>query len=193
MLRNKLNPRAKYVYESRNHSDCCVSYFHMCRDLPWFNFQDGTFDYFFEAFMAGELCNGDYFEHVLHGCARRNEPNVLFFTCEILKADTPGMFTELTYFLGGQYVKMFEQDGHLLRTIMRSSSLELMGRLFEPNASDIAAIVPNFNKTNFAMSRAFGNGRPETFKLFRKRQVTAWRVHFTSERARRPQAKLEEK
>ncbi|CAN8004431.1 unnamed protein product, partial [Ixodes hexagonus] len=95
LLRDAFNPKAKYVYVARNPWDCCVSHYHNCRDLAFFKFADGTFDDFFEAFVAGELCNGDYFEHVLHGHTRRNEPNVFFFTYETLKADTPGTIIKL--------------------------------------------------------------------------------------------------
>ncbi|KAH7972575.1 hypothetical protein HPB52_013627 [Rhipicephalus sanguineus] len=42
---------AKYIYVARNPYDCCVSYFYHTRDMPEYNFQDGTFDKFFEMFL----------------------------------------------------------------------------------------------------------------------------------------------
>ncbi|CAN8004433.1 unnamed protein product [Ixodes hexagonus] len=193
LLRNKLNPRAKYIYVARNPWDCCVSYFHMCRGLPWFKFQDGSFDDFFEAFMAGELSNGDYFEHVLHGYARRDEPNVFVLTYESLKADTPGMILKLAYFLGDEHGKMLEQDEDLLRTVMSKSSLEFMGRILEPKWSDFAAIVPNFNEMNFTTNGTLENERLRNFKIFRKGKVNAWKEQFTPEQALRLLARLKEK
>ncbi|CAN8004434.1 unnamed protein product [Ixodes hexagonus] len=165
----------------------------MCRDLPWFRFQDGSFDDFFKAFMADELGYGDFFDHVLHGYARRNELNVFFLTYEALKADTTGMILKLAYFLGDEYGNMLEQDEDLLRHVMGKSSLEFMGRVLEPRRSDAAAIIPHFDEKNLATNEAFENKRPKTFKIFRKGQVNAWTDHFTSEQAQRLHAKLEEK
>ncbi|KAG0416261.1 hypothetical protein HPB47_006566 [Ixodes persulcatus] len=118
LLLQNFNDRAKYVYIARNPWDTCVSLYHFMRGITEFQFEDGTFDDFFEAFVTGDLCYGDYFDHVLHGYARKDDPNVFFFTYEQLKADTPGVILKLAYFLGEEYGKMLEGDQEMFRERM---------------------------------------------------------------------------
>ncbi|KAH7957033.1 hypothetical protein HPB52_014492 [Rhipicephalus sanguineus] len=61
---------AKFVYVARNPWDVCVSFYHMVKDLSVFRFQDGTFDDFLEAFLAGGFGFGSYFQHVASGLGK---------------------------------------------------------------------------------------------------------------------------
>ncbi|KAM7298647.1 amine sulfotransferase-like [Ixodes scapularis] len=192
LLRNNFNAKAKYVYVARNPWDCCVSYFNMCRTIPFFKFEEGSLDDFLDAFLTGGLGNGDYFEHVRDAYARRNEPNVFFLTYEDLKADTPGMILKLAYFLGDEYGKALEQDEDLLRKVLERSSLEFMGRVLEPKASDLQTIVANFKDVNFTPCELSFKDRPNKFKTFRKGQVNTWKEYFTTEQAQRVQARLQD-
>ena len=67
-LRRELTPfsdLAKYVVIARNPFDCAVSFFHHTRGFPrHYDFVDGTFEDFFDCFIAGEVDFGDYFDHL---------------------------------------------------------------------------------------------------------------------------------
>ncbi|KAH7959297.1 hypothetical protein HPB49_010142 [Dermacentor silvarum] len=80
LYRETMNEKSKYIYVARNPWDVCVSLFHMVTDLSVYQFQDGTFEEFFEAFVEGDVGYGSYFEHVAAGYALKNEPNVFFAT-----------------------------------------------------------------------------------------------------------------
>jgi len=56
---------ARYVVVVRNPYDCAVSFFHHTRGFEkHYGFSAGTFDDFFECFLAGEVDFGDYFDHL---------------------------------------------------------------------------------------------------------------------------------
>lgn len=76
LSRDAITKEGKYVYVARNPWDVCVSLFHMVTNLSSHKFQDGTFEEFVDAFLAGDFGYGDYFEHVASGYALKNEPNV---------------------------------------------------------------------------------------------------------------------
>ncbi|KAG0443224.1 hypothetical protein HPB47_015159 [Ixodes persulcatus] len=94
---------AKYIYICRNPFDCCVSFFYHTKAMPEYEFQDGTFDEFFEMFIEGKVDFGDYFDHVLSWYEHRNDPNVLFLTYEDLKKDTATWVLKIADFLGEEY------------------------------------------------------------------------------------------
>ncbi|KAL1436969.1 hypothetical protein MTO96_048990 [Rhipicephalus appendiculatus] len=93
---------AKYIYVIRNPYDCCVSYYHHCKGLPWYRFTDGSFDDFVDAFVRGKVTYGDYFDHLLSWYDHRNDPNVLFLTYEDLKKDAPASVLRIADFLGAR-------------------------------------------------------------------------------------------
>ncbi|XP_029847770.2 sulfotransferase ssu-1-like [Ixodes scapularis] len=193
LLLQNFNDRAKYVYVARNPWDTCVSLYHFMRGITEFQFEDGTFDDFFEAFVTGDLCYGDYFGHVLHGYARKGDPNVFFFTYEQLKADTPGMILKLAYFLGEEYGKMLEGDQTMFREILNKSSFDFMSRVLEPGAKVLSAVLGD-------LSTRMGKGnniRTESdeengFRFFRKGKVNSWKELFTPEQTQRMQTRIDE-
>src|SRR5690606_14124670 len=94
---------AKYVCVARNPFDCAVSFFHHTRGFPQhYDFADGTFDEFFEGFLAGEVDFGDYFEHLLSWYGHRDDDNVLFLTYEDMQADIHDTIRVVGSFLGGR-------------------------------------------------------------------------------------------
>ncbi|CAN7948469.1 unnamed protein product [Ixodes pacificus] len=193
LLLQNFNDRAKYVYIARNPWDTCVSLYHFMRGIPKFQFEDGTFDDFFEAFVTGDLCYGDYFDHVLHGYACKDDPNVFFFTYEQLKADTPGMILKLASFLGEEYGKMLEGDQEMFREILNKSSFEFMSRFLEPGAQVFSGLFGG-------LSTSMGRGNNATserdeeiaFKFFRKGKVNDWKEFFTPGQIQRMQARIDE-
>ncbi|CAN7947601.1 unnamed protein product [Ixodes hexagonus] len=78
----------RYVLVLRNPKDVCVSLYHHVRGFSrYYNYDDGSFDDFFEDFMEGNVDCGDYFDHLLALWRRREESNVLVLTYEDLMAD----------------------------------------------------------------------------------------------------------
>ncbi|KAH7941231.1 hypothetical protein HPB49_011263 [Dermacentor silvarum] len=63
--KNPYSPEAKYIYIARNPYDCCVSFYYHTKNIPLYQFENGTFDEFFEIFLQGRVDFGDYFENVL--------------------------------------------------------------------------------------------------------------------------------
>ncbi|GMR44905.1 hypothetical protein PMAYCL1PPCAC_15100, partial [Pristionchus mayeri] len=55
---------AKYIFAVRIPKDCLTSFFHHHRNLKVFNFENGSFDLFFDIFMEGRVAVGDYFDHL---------------------------------------------------------------------------------------------------------------------------------
>lgn len=117
------HPQARYLYVARNPFDCAVSFFHHTRGFPkHYDFAHGTFDDFFECFIAGEVDFGDYFDNLVPWYARRHDENVLFLTYEAMKADTRGAVVRIGEFLGASAAA--HED--VLDAILRHSSFEHM-------------------------------------------------------------------
>ncbi|GIY99157.1 sulfotransferase 1C2 [Caerostris extrusa] len=98
-----LSREAKYIYVARNPADCLVSHYHHARFFPIYFFSDGTLDEMFEMFIKGEVESDDYFDHLLSGYDRRNEPNTLFLTYESILADRRGACLQIARFLGEEH------------------------------------------------------------------------------------------
>ncbi|KAH7962868.1 hypothetical protein HPB52_018403 [Rhipicephalus sanguineus] len=115
---------AKYIYVTRNPYDCCVSYYHHCKGLPWYRFTDGSFDDFVDAFVRGKATYGDYFDHLLSWYDHRNDPNVLFLTYEDLKKDAPVSVLKIADFLGArEYGEQLRTHPDALEKIVNGSWL----------------------------------------------------------------------
>lgn len=119
-------PDARYVHVARNPFDCAVSFYHHTRGFPrHYDFADGTFDEFFECFIAGEVDFGDYFDHLVSWYSQPGESNVLFLTYEELKADTRECVIAVARFLGGAALQA-AADAQTLARILDASSFERM-------------------------------------------------------------------
>ena len=71
----------KYIYVARNGKDVLVSYYFFHKTYLDFT---GTFDEFFNKFMAGELQYGSWFQHVAEWRAHSAETNILCLNYEDL-------------------------------------------------------------------------------------------------------------
>jgi LPS sulfotransferase NodH len=126
--RTPANPRAKYVYVARNPFDCAVSFFHHTRGfVRHYDFAEGTWEVFFECFIAGEVDFGDYFDHLLSWWPHRDDTNVLFLTYERMLADPAAAVAAVAAFLGGA-AERFLADAGSLERVVRESSFEQMRR-----------------------------------------------------------------
>ncbi|GIY26290.1 sulfotransferase 1C4 [Caerostris darwini] len=118
---------AKYIYIARNPADCLVSYYHHVKYYPIYFFSNGSLDDIFDLFIKGKVDYDDYFDHLLSGYERRNEPNVLFLTYESILADRRDACLKIARFLGEEYYKnLLKEDEAVLKKVMEYSSMEYM-------------------------------------------------------------------
>ncbi|GFT92084.1 sulfotransferase 1C4 [Nephila pilipes] len=117
--------QTKYIYIARNPKDCCVSYYHHMK-RPGHSFQ-GTFDQFFEIFLAGEANYGDYFDHLLGWYEHRNDPNVLFLTYEEMKENIEAAVLKIASFIDDKkYGEPLRKDPEFLKNVIKYSSVDHM-------------------------------------------------------------------
>lgn len=95
------SPAARYLVIVRNPFDCAVSFFHHTRGFPkHYDFAHGTFEDFFDCFIAGEVDFADYFDHLLSWLAVTERENVLLLTYESLKRAQRETIRRVAAFLG---------------------------------------------------------------------------------------------
>jgi hypothetical protein len=94
--------KCKRIYALRDPRDVAVSLFHLHRSHMVLGVFKGTWDEFFEEFVAGRVPYGGWFDHTLgwwpHAVAHPND--VLVLTYERLKNDMSGSLHRLGTFLG---------------------------------------------------------------------------------------------
>jgi hypothetical protein len=170
--RTPWSPQAKYLYVARNPFDCAVSFYHHTRGfVRHYDFADGTWETFFECFLRGEVDFGDYFDNLLSWWPRRDEPNVLFLTYEVMLASPVTAVRKLGEFLGGVATCALG-DPEMLERIVASSSFDSMRRDQRRWSSERPADMPEF---------------------VRKGIVGDWTSHFSAAQARRLALKLKER
>ena len=75
---------AKYIYIVRNPKDVAVSYYHHMRGFKIDAFS-GSWEEFFDLFLAGRISFGSWFDHVLGWWKYKDAENVLFLKYEDMK------------------------------------------------------------------------------------------------------------
>lgn len=156
--------RAKYIYIVRNPFDCVVSfYYHTQGFVKHYDFAEGTFDQFFECFMAGEVDGGDYFDHLLSWYPHRNKPNILCLTYEQMKANPEWAVIKIARFLGPVYLEKV-QDPQILERILMHTSFARMSQ----------------NQSRWSSQRP-ANMAP----FIRKGEVGDWKNHFSAKQIQR--------
>ncbi|KAH9378063.1 hypothetical protein HPB48_007113 [Haemaphysalis longicornis] len=165
----------------------------MVSDLSVYQFQDGTFDDFFESWIEGSFGFGCFFEHVASGYALRNEPNVFFVTYEELKADTRNTVLKLAHFLGERYGKVLEDSSSgLLDKLLERSTPEYMKGLMvvslerKPAPGAVAAATGQ----KVVTSKAGFEGDDKKYAVVRSAKVGGWKEYFKPEQLRRIEAKI---
>jgi len=90
----------KTIVMTRNVFDTCVSFYkHKVDKLFLYDFADGTFNEFFEHFIAGDVDFGSYFEHLASWWPRRDDPRVLFVQYEEAVRDPAAHLQKMAAFL----------------------------------------------------------------------------------------------
>lgn len=188
---------AKYIYVARNPFDCCVSFYHHMKFFPMYDFENGTFDEFLEAFLKGEVEFGDYFDHLLSWYDHKDDPNVLFLTYEDLKKDTRFWIQKVADFLGQEYGQKIRDDQEVLDRIMTLTSVDTMRKTVNPAMRQIFTKFHDTPRDQLPRSaqllaQACGDllNKPMTGNFVRKGQVGDWRSHFTSEQVKKLQERI---
>jgi hypothetical protein len=161
---------ARYLYVCRNPFDCAVSFFHHTRGfVKHYDFADGSFDDYFECFLAGQVDSGDYFDHLLSWYAEVAESNVLFLSYEAMSADPRRAVIAIGRFMGaGDRI----DDPAVLAKVLEHSSFSSMSR----------------------DQQRWSSRRPEGMPAFvRKGVVGDWRAHFSPAQTARLLAKCEQR
>ena len=163
---------ARYLYIARNPFDCAVSFFHHTRGfVKLYDFADGSFDEFFECFVAGEVDFGDYFDNLVPWYAHRDDDNLLFLTYEQMKADPAEAIVAIGEFLGPASAQTVRNPDTLAR-IVQHSSFDSMRKDPDRWSSTRPAGMPAF---------------------IRKGLVGDWVEQFSREQARRLAEKFAER
>jgi len=119
------HPTARYLFVARNPFDCAVSFFHHTRGfVKHYAFADGTFDEYFECFIAGAVDFGDYFDHIASWLPQTCRPNVRLLTYEAMWADPRAAVVAIGDFLGWPT----SRDDALIDAVLEHSSLASMQR-----------------------------------------------------------------
>lgn len=193
LSRDRMTQEAKFVYIARNPWDVCVSFFHWVTNLTLFEFCDGTFEEFVEAFIDGSFGYGDYFEHVASGYALRNEPNLFFLTYEELQANKRTVVQKLAHFLGEEYGEALESNQTLLEQLLERSSAEEMKSIL------VVDMQGGLNKEwqevlsrcEFKVKEGHGGDKTK-FGIVRTAKVGGWKEHFTPQLLRRMELRIRE-
>lgn len=197
LRKDKLNPKAKYIYVARNPWDVCVSLYHHERNISAFRFEDGTFDDFLEVFLTGELGYGFYFDHLMAGYALKGEPNVFFVTYEELTRDTRGTVIRLAHFIGEHYGRSLVEGGEegegKLNLILKRSSAKNMKEvtIFNMRETPDPGLQKRLDELNVSSKTAHG-GDVKCHEVLRKAKVGGWKEHFSREHLRRMEATIRE-
>ena len=154
----------KVIYVARNPFDCVVSFFHHTRGFPQhYDFADGTFDDYFECFLAGEVDFGDYFENVGSWLGQTTCQNFLLLTYEQMKLNPRSSVLAVSQFLGEE-LGTTETGKDVLDRVLEYSSFDAMQR----------------------DQLRWSSKRPETMPEFvRKGIVGDWANHLSVDQARR--------
>jgi len=148
----------KIIYLYRNPKDLVVSWYHFQRLNPIYGFE-GSFDQFFDHFLADNVAYGSYWENLRSWWVLRDTPNVLVLSYEEMHADLQSVTHQVARFLNK------ELTDAQVESIVQHCSLDSMRANPMTNASAMPAIA--------------GEGQ-----FLRKGQVGNWQSYFSAEQSK---------
>jgi len=110
---------AKYIYVARNPKDTVVSFYHHTVGFPFYEFENGNFDDYFQLFLEGKVDFNNYFDMVPEWWERSKEKdNIHFVLYEDLKTNFEEEILKIAEFLGnGLKEKLLKDDKKMLKEI----------------------------------------------------------------------------
>ncbi|XP_077514095.1 sulfotransferase ssu-1-like [Amblyomma americanum] len=178
------NPKAKFIYLTRNPLDVCVSFYYYAQGGGLaFGFPDGSFDDFVHAFASGEVERGDYIDHLLSWYRHREDKNVFFLTYEQLKQDFRNTVLALAGFMDGKYRSSLENDQDLYRKVVEKSSLNFMSKLCSIDSETIGKLTEK-DGPFIEAARRYNDakrGKVSGPVIVRKGVIGDWKAHFTQD------------
>ncbi|CAN8005591.1 unnamed protein product [Ixodes hexagonus] len=191
-----MNPKAKYIYLTRNPLDVCVSFYHFTRSMPVYRFKDGTFDDFFELFVTGKNDRGDFFDHFMSWYPHKDDANVFFVTYEQLKRNFRDTVLRLARFLGENYAKPLETE-ELFQKIVEQTSVPFMSQMLMVTEEAMKKLERNSDENIIDAAKRFlhdDSGQLISKSiLVRKGIVGDWKTLFTEEHLDRLRRRIQEK
>lgn len=162
----------RYVCVLRNPKDVCVSLYHHVRGFgKYYNFDDGSFDDFFEAFLEGEVDSADYHDHLLSLWGHRGKENVLVLT----------------------YEDLIERPLEQVRKLVDHVKPSFPAGWKEPDLGDLVA-ASSFESMKAQRPEQWASARPENMPPFiRRGRVGDWRNYLTADQNERLERKFARK
>ncbi|XP_061288520.1 sulfotransferase 1C4 isoform X2 [Bos javanicus] len=151
-----LEENCKMIYVARNPKDNMVSYYHfhrMNRNLP----APGTWEEYFESFLAGKVCWGSWYDHVKGWWQAKDQYRILYLFYEDMKENPKHEIQKLAEFIGKSL------DDKVLDKIVDHTSFSVMKQ--NPMANYTS--IPN-EYMNQLIS-----------PFMRKGVIGDWKNHFT--------------
>ncbi|XP_069100109.1 sulfotransferase 1C1-like isoform X1 [Pleurodeles waltl] len=146
----------KVIYVARNPKDSLVSYYHFQRmnhGLP----APGTWDEYFDAFLAGEVPWGSWYDHVKGWWNAKDRQRILFIFYEDLKEDPKREIQKVLQFLGK------DLGDAVLEKIIHHTSFQEMKNNPMTNYSSIPSFIFDHSISPF----------------LRKGTIGDWKNHFS--------------
>ena len=163
------NEKTKYIYCARNPLDCVVSaYYHTKGFSKLYNFENGTFDEYFDCFIEGQIDFGNYFENLKSWYVKKEKENILFILYEDMRSNTEKSINQIANFLGAKYAEKIKNSNFLEEVLIHSS----------------------FDKMSKNQER-WSSKRPENMPFIRKGKVGDWRNHFTKDQLKKMNEQFE--
>lgn len=113
--------KVKVIYVARNPKDSVVSLYHHSKSKPEFTYT-GSFERFFEIFLAGKAENGSWFDHVLdwYKKCKEDPENYLFLKYEDMIDDPTSAILKIAKFIN------IPVTDELVEVVAKASSLNEM-------------------------------------------------------------------
>ncbi|KAM9585391.1 sulfotransferase 1C4 isoform 1-T3 [Trichechus inunguis] len=114
-----LEKNCKMIYIARNPKDNMVSYYHfhrMNKGLP----DPGTWEEYFESFLAGKVCWGSWYDHVKGWWEAKDQHRILYLFYEDMKKNPRHEIQKLAEFMGNNL------DDEVLEKIVHHTSFDIM-------------------------------------------------------------------
>uniref|UniRef100_A0A8C3VV12 Sulfotransferase n=1 Tax=Catagonus wagneri TaxID=51154 RepID=A0A8C3VV12_9CETA len=137
-----LEKNCKIIYVARNPKDNMVSYYHfhrMNKALP----APGTWEEYFESFLAGKVCWGSWYDHVKGWWDAKDRHRILYLFYEDMKENPKREIQKLAEFLGKSL------DDEVLDKIIHHTSFEVMKQNPMANFSSVPAKIMNHSISPF--------------------------------------------